>query len=142
MKFKFAACSVLAFLALASISFAGANVELIIDDSGSMAAHVSGQTRMAVAKQVFSGFVQDLPADANVALRTYGRKSPSSAKDCKDMELLAPFGTGNRQALQAAVKELRPNGMTPIAASLEAAGKDFAGKDGQDNIVVLLTDGE
>ncbi len=118
------------------------NVELVIDDSGSMAQHVSGGRKIDVAKQVFSGFVQDLPSDAQVAVRTYGRRQPSNKRDCSDMELLTPFGPNSAQRVLPGVNSLRPNGMTPIAASLQAAAGDFAGKEGQNNIIVLLTDGE
>jgi len=117
------------------------NVELIIDDSGSMAQKIGGGKKIDVAKQVFSGLVQDLPADSVVAVRTYGRRQPSSARDCADMELLIPFGP-NTAARVLGVQALKPNGMTPIAASLDAAAKDFAGREGQNNIVLLLSDGE
>jgi len=118
------------------------NVELIIDDSGSMAQKIGGGKKIDVAKQVFSGLVQDLPADSVVAVRTYGRRQPSSARDCADMELLIPFGPNTAARVLPGVQALKPNGMTPIAASLDAAAKDFAGKEGQNNIVLLLSDGE
>src|SRR5262249_22788957 len=50
------------------------NVELIIDDSGSMAQRIGGGRKIDVAKQVFSGLIQDLPPDAQIAVRTYGRQ--------------------------------------------------------------------
>jgi hypothetical protein len=118
------------------------NVELVIDDSGSMARRVEGQTMIAIAKEVISGLVQNLPSDAQIAVRTYGRQQPAGNRDCSDMELLIPFGPNNSARVLPGVQALKPNGMTPIAASLEAASKDFAGKDGQNNIMVLLSDGE
>ena len=118
------------------------NVELIIDDSGSMAQKIGGGKKIDVAKQVFSGLVQDLPADSVVAVRTYGRRQPYTARDCADMELLIPFGPNTAARVLPGVQALKPNGMTPIAASLEAAAKDFAGKEGQNNIILLLSDGE
>jgi hypothetical protein len=45
----------------AMASSAPTNVELIIDDSGSMAQKIGGGKKIDVAKQVFSGLVQDLP---------------------------------------------------------------------------------
>src|SRR5258708_21368911 len=123
-------------------SSAPTNVELIIDDSGSMAQKIGGGKKIDVAKQVFSGLVQDLPADSIVAVRTYGRKQPSTARDCADMELLIPFGPNTAARVLPGVQSLKPNGMTPIAASLDAAAKDFAGKEGQNNIILLLSDGE
>ncbi len=118
------------------------NVELIIDDSGSMAQKIGGGKKIDVAKQVFSGLVQDLPADSVVAVRTYGRRQPYTARDCADMELLIPFGPNTAARVLPGVQALKPNGMTPIAASLDAAAKDFAGKEGQNNIILLLSDGE
>ena len=118
------------------------NIELIIDDSGSMAQHVVGGRKIDVAKQVLSGLVQDLPADSQIAVRTYGRQRPSHDHDCADMELMTPFGPNTATRVLPGVNALKPNGMTPIAASLEAAAKDFAGKEGQNNIIILLTDGE
>jgi Ca-activated chloride channel family protein len=118
------------------------NVELIIDDSGSMAQKIGGGRKIDVAKQVFSGLVQDLPADSVVAVRTYGRRQPYTARDCADMELLIPFGPNTGARVLPGVQALKPNGMTPIAASLDAAAKDFAGKEGQNNIILLLSDGE
>ncbi len=118
------------------------NVELIIDDSGSMAQKVEGGKKIDVAKQVLSGLIEDLPKDAQVAVRTYGRQHRSKDRDCSDMELLVPFGSNDSTRLLPGVDRLKPNGMTPIAASLQAAAKDFAGKEGQNNIIILLTDGE
>ncbi len=144
--FAFAFTSALLILAVLAVSanraVAQTNVELIIDDSGSMAQKVVGGRKIDVAKQVFSGLVQDLPPDAQTAVRTYGRQHVYTKRDCNDMELLVPFGPNGASRVLPGVKALRPNGMTPIAASLEAAAKDFAGKEGQNNIIILLTDGE
>jgi hypothetical protein len=123
-------------------SSAQTNVELIIDDSGSMGQQIEGGKKIVVAKQVFSGLIKDLPPDANVAVRTYGRQKPSREHDCTDMELMTPFGPNNPDRVLPGVQALKTNGMTPIAASLEEAAKDFAGKEGQNNIIVLMSDGE
>ena len=95
-----------------------------------------------MAKQVFSDLVRDLPADSQIAVRTYGRQRPSHDHDCSDMEIMTPFGPNNPERVLPGVQALKPNGMTPIAASLEEAAKDFGGKEGQNNVIVLLSDGE
>ncbi len=118
------------------------NVELLIDDSGSMAQRIEGKSKVAIAKEVLSGLVQDLPQNAQIAVRTYGRQKSYQARDCTDMELMTPFGPNTPSRVLPGVQALRPNGMTPIAASLQEAAKDFSGKDGQNNIIVLLSDGE
>ena len=130
------------WIGIANVNAAQTNVELVIDDSGSMAQRIEGQSKIAIAKSVFSGMVNDLPADAQIAVRTYGRSKSYTARDCSDMELLIPFGPNVSSRVIPGVQALRPNGMTPIAASLQEAAKDFSGKDGQHNIIVLLTDGE
>jgi len=133
---------VLPLLFTARLASAATNVELIVDDSGSMAQHVTGGRKIDVAKQVLPGLIQDLPADAQIAVRTYGRQRPAHDRDCADMELLTPFGANTSARILPGVNALKPNGMTPIAASLSSAAKDFADKESQNNIIILLTDGE
>ncbi|HYR79327.1 MAG TPA: VWA domain-containing protein, partial [Candidatus Dormibacteraeota bacterium] len=105
----------------ARLACASTNVELIVDDSGSMAQHVTGGRKIDVAKQVLPGLIHDLPSDAQIAVRTYGRQHPAHDRDCADMEILTPFGANNSERVLPAVNSLKPNGMTPIAASLSAA---------------------
>jgi hypothetical protein len=107
-----------------------------------MAQKIGGGKKIDVAKQVLTGLVQDLPANSIVAVRTYGRRQPYTARDCGDMELLIPFGPNTAARVLPGVQALKPNGMTPIAASLATAANDFAGKEGQNNVVLLLSDGE
>ena len=133
---------VLPIVFAARLASAATNVELIVDDSGSMAQHVTGGRKIDVAKQVLPGLIQDLPADSQIAVRTYGRQHPAHDRDCADMELLTPFGANTSARILPGVNALKPNGMTPIAASLSSAAKDFAGKESQNNIIILLTDGE
>src|SRR5713101_362246 len=136
-----ATAAILACLLFAGIRTACAgqtNVDLIIDDSGSMAQRIEGQSKIAIAKQVLSEMIQDLPSDAQIAVTTYGRQKPSNQRDCSDMEVITPFGPNTASRVVPGVQALKPNGMTPIAASLDAAAKDFAGKEGQNNIILLL----
>src|ERR1700687_5149911 len=126
----------------AQLACAATNVELIVDDSGSMAQHVKGGRKIDVAKQVLPGLIHDLPSDAQIAVRTYGRQHPAHDRDCADMEMLTPFGANTSERVLPGVNSLKPNGMTPIAASLSAAAIDFAGKESQNNVIILLTDGE
>jgi Ca-activated chloride channel family protein len=117
--------AVLLLAVLPGRAAAQTNVELIIDDSGSMAQQIVGGRKIAVAKQVFSGLIEDLPPDAQIAVRTYGRQQVYTKRDCHDMELMTPFGPNRPDRVLPGVKALKPNGMTPIAASLEEAAKDF-----------------
>jgi hypothetical protein len=114
------------------------NVELIIDASGSMATKIQGRSKMEIAKQALTELLLSLPPTTDVAVRAYGHRSK---KDCADIELLANFGQ-QRSAIAARVSTLKPFGMTPLASSIAEAAKDFAGREGQDNTVILITDGE
>ncbi len=115
------------------------NVELIIDASGSMKQRMEGKTKMAIAKQVMLDLAADLPADAQVAVRTYGNHRKD---DCSDVSLLTSFGKNDPNRYRDQVNALTPVGKTPISASLEAAGRDFAGKEGQHNVIIFVSDGE
>ena len=118
-------------------SAGAANVEIIIDASGSMKAKMGSRTKMEIAKEVLAKLVTDLPADAKIALRAYGHRDKD---DCNDIELLSGFGSETRGAVRAKVGTLKPLGKTPIARSLELAGKDFT--KGARNMVILISDGE
>jgi hypothetical protein len=115
------------------------NVQLIVDSSGSMAAKMGGRLKMDIAKEVLASLVKDLSPDARLALRAYGHRSKT---DCEDIELLASFGAIDRAAMAARINALKPLGKTPIARSLELAGKDFEGTGDSRNIVILVSDGE
>src|SRR3990172_4947992 len=115
------------------------NVELIIDASGSMAAKMEGKTKMDIAKDVLMGLLADFPGDAQIAVRAYGQ---NRKEDCDDIELLAPFGPKDQSQVEGKVRALKPVGMTPIAGALDAAERDFLGREGQHNIILLVSDGK
>lgn len=115
------------------------NVLFIVDSSGSMRAKVEGkETRMSVAKRALSLALKDMPKDARLGMMLYGHRR---AKDCKDIELVAPIASENANALADRVEALQPRGETPIAAALELAARSFAAFKGQNNMIVLVTDG-
>src|SRR3990170_4257503 len=113
-------------------------VHLIIDASGSMAGQVEGRSKIDIAREVLLGLVNDLPADAQIAVTAYGHRRKD---DCADIEALAPLGPKDAARIESRVRALRPVGMTPIAGALEAAGRDLAARAGQKNVVILVSDG-
>jgi Ca-activated chloride channel family protein len=116
------------------------NVELIIDASGSMGAKMDSRRKIDIAKEVLlTSLVGKIPANAQVAVRAYGHHRK---EDCNDLELLTPFGPKEPARIRQKVQALKPVGNTPIAGTLEAAGKDFAGREGQRNMIVLVSDGK
>jgi Ca-activated chloride channel family protein len=126
-----------AALCLTGLATAATNLELILDASGSMAAKIGGRSKMEIAKQALNELLFTLPKETNIAVRAYGHRRKG---DCRDIELIAKFGEA-RAAMSSKVNVLQPLGQTPLAASIEEAAKDFAGHEGDENTVVLITDG-
>jgi hypothetical protein len=114
------------------------NVMLIVDASGSMKKAVDGEPRMAAAKRVLAETLATMPPEIRLGLLAYGHRK---AKDCKDMELVSPIGAEDAGTIAGRIQELTPKGETPIAASLEMAAKSFLAFKGQENAIILVTDG-
>jgi len=116
---------------------------LVLDSSGSMAQPAAGGgTKIAAAKAALRTVIDDLPADAAVGLRVYGSRvfSRSMPGACTDSRRVVDVGTGNRDALRAALSGYRPYGETPIGYALQQAGKDLGGEGRRS--IVLVSDGE
>lgn len=119
-----------------------ARLELVMDSSGSMKEPAEGGvTKIEAAKQALGKVIDSVPADQQVGLRVYGASvfSKDDAGACTDSQLQVPLGTGNADAMRAAVAKYRPYGETPIGYALQEAGKDL-GDSGRRNIL-LVSDG-
>ena len=140
MKLFFSKIAIIFLLLFISTPFlyAQKNIEIIFDSSGSMNESIQGKKKIDIAKEVFEDFIQDIPKDINLGLRIYGHRF---AKDCTDTDLVIPIGRVNKDVFLKNIKDLIPTGMTPIAFSLEEAGKDFSGLSGE-NTIILISDGE
>jgi von Willebrand factor type A domain/Sad1 / UNC-like C-terminal len=114
------------------------NVEVILDASGSMKAKIGDKTKMEIAKKALYDLMLSIPLETNVAVRTYGHRRKD---DCSDIQLLTNF-SDQRLASFGEVIRVNPLGKTPLTGSIKEAAKDFAGKEGQDNSIILITDGE
>jgi len=114
----------------------------VLDASGSMKSKWGNTTRMEAAKKILINLVDSLKNIDNVeiALRCYGFQNPVSTHDCKDTKLVVGFHPNNAAAIIKFVKEVNPNGYTPIAYSLTQSANDFPSGDGK-NVVILITDG-
>jgi Ca-activated chloride channel family protein len=117
-----------------------ANIEIILDASGSMSGKIDGRRKIDIAHESLAALVNKLPDTTKVALRSYGHRKGS---DCNDIELLTPLGPLDRGALTARINSINPspNGMTPIGASLQQVAEDLKGAQG-DILVVLVSDGD
>jgi hypothetical protein len=125
-------------VAVPNVAFSQTNVLFIVDASGSMKKAVDGEPRMTAAKRVLADALARMPAETRLGLLVYGHRK---AKDCTDIELVAPIGSEDASAIAGRIGTLTPRGETPIAAALQAAAKSFAVLKGQGNAIVLVTDG-
>lgn len=130
-------CAIM-FLAMNSKAHAEPNIMFIIDASGSMKEKIDGETRMSVAKEVMNRTLKDLPKDANLGLLAYGHRK---AKDCTDIELIAPLGSETADTVGKTIQGFNAKGETPIAESMTKAAKSFKAFKGQQNSIILVTDG-
>lgn len=118
-------------------------IELILDGSGSMWAEIDNQPKITVAKKVMTGVINNLPDDAEVALRVYGhRVDPANRHQaCQDSELLFPLAKVDKKTLRDKVQKIEAKGTTPIAYSLRQVANDLGTTPGE-KMVILVTDGE
>jgi hypothetical protein len=132
------------FLVLAA-SLAGANawaesnVLFIFDASGSMKKPVdSGESRMDAAKRAMADTLAAMPPQVRLGLLLYGHRR---ARDCADLELVSPIGADDAKAIGARIAALTARGETPIAEALKQGMRSYAALKGQDNRMILVTDG-
>lgn len=118
----------------------------ILDQSGSMQKKLGQQTRMAVAKEIVTKYVKNLPdnfygvfAKAPMRLGVY---SYGKTKSCEQVyELQSPYKRLKRKALIRKIKEMKPYGRTPIAYSLNHIAEVIKQKNKGKFHIMLVSDG-
>lgn len=117
-----------------------ANIELILDGSGSMRQLNNERRKIELAREAVSGLVTSLPEETRFALRTYGTQR---SDDCADLSLVQPLQNEARDALLASIAAIEPapEGRTPMGASLRAAAEDLQGVEGG-TALILVSDGD
>ncbi|KAB2934430.1 MAG: VWA domain-containing protein [Candidatus Contendobacter sp.] len=113
-------------------------VLFILDASGSMKAKIGNQEKMAIAKDVMTNLLRDLPDTIQVGLEVYGHHTKG---DCNDIEVIAPVGQADKATLIQRIQSIDPKGMTPITQSLQVAAEQLKTAE-QETTVVLVSDGE
>ena len=123
--------------AAASTTPASGNIIFILDASGSMWGQVEGTAKIAIAKEVLTGLIRDLPEDAVVGLVTYGHRRKG---DCDDVEELIALGPLDKAKMTARIQALSPKGKTPISRSVRlTAGRIKHLED--ETTIILISDG-
>lgn len=119
-------------------AYAETNLLFIIDGSNSMWGQVDQIAKIETAKAALIKLTSDLPKESNVGLMAYGHRAEG---DCKDVEILSDIALVDDQSLKDKINKLQPKGKTPIAYALEQSKEVFKGNDGQNNHIVLISDG-
>lgn len=121
------------------------NILFILDSSGSMAESISGGVKMDLAKQALKKYAEAVPAGTNVALMVYGHKGSNAAQDkatsCVGIETVYPMGEMNKSVFESVFSSFSPTGWTTIGGSLRKSADVFVGKEGQNNHVIVISDG-
>jgi len=115
----------------------------LLDGSGSMLGNWEGTTRMEAAKRLLSDLVDSLRSNDQVelALRVYGHQYHRRLQNCKDTRLEVAFNRENHDAIIRKLREITPQGTTPISYSLQELQHDFPEDGSFRNIVIIITDG-
>ena len=118
------------------------NTLLMLDSSGSMRAN----NKMQSAKNAIKNYASmRMPENFKMGFLVYGHKGDNSesgkAASCAGIELLTPIGDLKPENVETILQKFEPTGWTPIGASLEKAVEAFQGMEGQDNHIVLVSDG-
>lgn len=111
---------------------------LVFDGSGSMSEldfDIADAPRIVDARAALRRVIPDIAETRRLGLLIYG---PGERDGCSNIDLRFAPRTEAADALLAEVDALRPDGMTPLTASVDAAARQL----GQRGVVVLVTDGK
>ncbi len=113
-------------------------VMFIFDASGSMWGDAGGETKIDAARRVMSKVVPSLPPEVKVGLAVYGHRRKG---DCKDIEIVIPPGSSNRDGIISYINKLSPKGKTPIADAISLVADRLKSFE-DETTIVLISDGE
>lgn len=117
----------------------------VYDASQSMYGRWENESKMQIATRLLNNLVDSLKGSDNIqlALRVYGHQDPvlQGSRNCKDTKLEVPFSKDNHDRIIGKLKDIRPNGTTLIAYSLQKAANDFPPCQNCKNVIILITDG-
>lgn len=120
------------------------NVLFVVDGSSSMLKKWGKEDKWTIAERSLLRMADSLTTmydNLQFGLRVYGHQSLPIDNDCFDSELKLPIGNHTVAKLKDRLISVNPKGITPLAYTLEQTKQDFAGLEGQKNILVLITDG-
>ncbi len=122
------------------------NVVVIFDASGSMNETLNGEKKIDIAKRSVNSYVDTLGSDVNLSLLAYGHVGSNSTTDkpvsCDTIEEKYYLGPVNNSVIKEKVNAIPAKGWTPITKALDKAGTILATHPGEDNRIILVSDGQ
>lgn len=119
-------------------AWAGGNMMIIFDASGSMWGQLNGTAKIQIAKQVMADLIKGLPADMRVGLTVYGHRRKG---DCNDVQMLVGLGRLDKKKLISLVAAIKPKGKTPMVRSIKAVAEKLKSLE-DETTIVLISDGK
>jgi hypothetical protein len=119
-------------------------IELVIDASWSMNSKLQGgETKADIARKSIMEFMENFGEETVIALRAYGHGSSREEHDCRDTELLVPFGRAGEAGdeFSSELNNISARGSSPLAFVLQKAVDDFPETYTGEKIIILVSDG-
>lgn len=136
-----AAATLMLFMSAPASADTQKNVMFVLDASNSMWGQIDGKPKIEIAKAVLKNLTTKMPAGTKLGLIAYGHRFDRKLNDCDDMELMNPIGHFSAKEADNAFSFITPKGQTPIANTLKETAGWLQEQKGQDNTVVLISDG-
>ena len=117
----------------------------VLDGSGSMKQKYEKASKFETAKQLLFKLIDSVEhknPNVEFAVRVFGFQSPNTQHNCKDSKLLIPFAKSNGGKIMGELGRVTPQGMSPIAWSIQQGAGDFPDDPRSLNSIILITDGE
>jgi hypothetical protein len=124
-------------IGLSSAASANEATLVVLDASGSMWGQIEGHPKLEIARETLAGALVALPPGTEIGLMAYGHRRRG---DCNDIELVVPPSAGSADAINAAVRDMKFQGMTPLSEAVRRAAVALRHSERAAR-VVLITDG-
>jgi hypothetical protein len=122
------------------------NIVVIFDASGSMNTALNGEKKIDIAKRSLNAYIDTLSPEVNLGLLAYGHVGSNSQADkavsCDTVEEKYYLGPVNATVIKEKVNAIPAKGWTPITNALNKADALLANHQGEDNRILLVSDGE
>lgn len=124
---------------------AATRILFVLDASGSMKQTWGNKTKFETAREILFKMVDSVERknpNVEFAVRVFGYQYFRDQKNCTDSRLLVSFAKNNAAKIKHQLNNIKPQGMSPIAYSVQQSAKDFPDDTKSLNAVILITDGE